>query len=585
MARGKLTEKQTHFIEKYVTIGKHRQDAAYVNGKRKTLYKVIHGDGSDQRKIAARKEVATVERHRLMAELAAMIEMAKPDLLVADRHAPMVDRAREVYKSYKDQIEAVREDQRYEPAEVELREIESEMVGGFDSLFEEILSAELEGGEPLADRAAGKSVVIWERDLGADLTASLSAEDRKIIEVGEGKLQIYLNEDILAAFAEDNDKVTPMALQGEVEQVYQNTLVACRVSVARIGAVRDKLLGDVRENKAGDDPIGYYLEELQRFASTSVMPEIVSHVNALRTDIQMMIKKRWKQVTARHKTQKGRKLKIVSKFVLPAVGIVVAGAAIGVAVVVGVVLTASGIGAVGGVGILLASVAAIRGIVSIAKNTYEQIASIKTLTGRLQKDLDALAEKYDRASSANEIAASVVNSFVVWPVMKCLPAVESRMDEIEMRVALVTLSQNKMMAGVEEAMAALEQDRKTLMGAKSEASAKVLDEYLRPAGDEIDKTLSKIGELGEKTLPIQEKFSQIRRKLEQLSSLVSDTVKMATLIIPIVTELAFLVANVAVGLAGAATSATALEQNAGAAMALIGEVADGAGVIDTAANS
>lgn len=575
-----LTDTQAHFIEKYVTIGKHRKDADYVAGKRKKLYREIRHADDDAEAIAARKEVATVERHRLMAELAAMIELVKPDLVVADRHDPLVDRVRDVYKEYRRQIEAVDESQKYRKARDELREIEADMVAGFNDLLDEITDTDMEGGEPLAELAAGKSVVIWQRDLGADLKAHAGG-DLDILEIGSGVLQVYLNKDILDAFAEDNDRVTPQALADEVEKVYQSTLSACKDMLDTLVPVRQRLVAEIAHGAGDDDPIGYLMDGLNRYVSTTITPEIAAAATDLRTKIDAFIKIRWKQVTARHKTQKRRKLKLTLKFALPVLGIAVAAVGIGV----GVALTTTGIGTVAGVGITLASVAILRGLLSVAKNAYEELASIRTLTGRLQKDLDSLADQYGRASSANEIGAAIVNSFVAWPVMKCLPAAESRMDEIEMRVALVTANQNKMLAEAERAMVALEADREALREEMDGVSEKELDRLVRPTGNEIDKTLTKISDLGAKTLPLQEAFAQIRQKLEQLASLVSAKVKVATMIIPIVTELAFMVANVSVGLAGAATAATAVEQNAGAAVALVGELVDGASAINTAANS
>ncbi len=579
-----LTKKQASFIEKYVTIGTNRKDPAYVRKKRKGLYHDIRHADDDAGKIAARKKVATVERHRLMAELAAMIELVKPDLVIADRHDPLVDQVRIVYKKCKHQIESVAEDQSYKRARDTLREIEAEMVVQFNALLDEITETEMEGGEPLAEVAAGKSVVIWKRDLGKDLSEHLNGKI-DLLEVGAGELQVFLNEAILDGFAEDNDRVTPMALQGEVENIYQDALSEARDLVDTLAPVESQLRKDIMEGKGGDDIIGYYNSGLQDFVSLQIAPGLIRIVTELKLQIHANIVIRWKQVTARRKSKKKRPLKLVLKFVLPVVGIVVA--ATGIAL--GVLLTTTGIGAVAGVGIVLASVAIARGLVSIAKNAYEEIASINHLTKGMKKDLDSLAESYGRASTANEISASVLNSFVALPVMKCLPSVESRMNEIEMRVALVTSAQNQLFSEAERAMAALPEDRaalqQELVSNRQAAKDGDIDELMKPAVEEVTKLLDKIANLGKKTLPLQQSFAQIRQKLDILSDLVSDKVKMATMIIPIVTELAFLVANVSVGLAGAATAATAVEQVAGVAVALTGEVADGAAAINTAANS
>lgn len=575
-----VTDKKTHFIAKYVADLKHRKDADHVAKRRKRIRRKIRKADDDSAKIAARKELAIVERNRLMAELAAMIELVKPDLIAADRHDPLVDHVRGVYRDYKQQIEAVDETQAYRAARSELRDIEAEMMARFDDLLDEITDTEMAGGEPLAELAAGKAVVIWQRDLGADLKEHLG-DDLDVLEIGSGTLQVYLNSDVLDAFAEDNDRVTPQALQQEVEEVYRTKLEACKDLVDTLIPVRRQLLAEIADGAGADDPTGYLMDGLYRHVSATITPELVSEVNDLKAKIDAFIKIRWKQVTARRKTQKRRKLKLTLKFALPVLGI--AAAATGIAV--GVALTTTGIGAVAGVGITLASVAILRGLVSVAKNAYEELASIRTLTGRLQKDLDALADQYGRASSANEIGAAVVNSFVAWPVVKCLPAAESRMDEIEMRAAMVTARQNKMLAEAERAMAALEADREALRQEYDNLTELELDDLVKSEGEEIDATLTKISDLGAKTLPLQQAFAQIRQKLAQLSELVSDKVKVATLIIPIVTELAFMVANVAVGLAGAATAATAVEQNAGAAVALVGELVDGASAVNTAADS
>lgn len=579
-----LTEQQTNFIEKYLTIGQDRKDPAYVRRKRKDLYSDINHADNDAVKIAARKKVSTVERHRLMAELAVMIRFVKPDLVVADRHDPLVDHVRAVYKEYKHQIESVSENQRYRPARDKLREIEAEMDVRFSILLDEITETEMEGGEPLAEIAAGKSVVIWKRDLGADLRAHLGGT-MDLLEVGAGELQISLNEAILDGFAEDNDRVTPHALQGEVESIYQDALSEARNLVDTLGPVERQLRQDIADGRSGEDISDYYNSGLQKFVSSQIVPGMVRIVVDLKRQIHANIVIRWKQVVARRESVKKRPLKLVLNFVLPVVGIGVA--ATGIAL--GVLLTTTGIGAVAGVGIVLASVAIARGLVSIAKNAYEEIASIKYLTEGMKKDLDSLADSYGRASGVNEISASVLNSFVAWPVMKCLPSVESRMDEIEMRIALVTSAQNRLLSEVERAMAALSEDRvalkRELVSTRGAATDADIDELMEPASDAITKLLDQIANLGKKTLPLQQFFARIRQQLDVLSGLVSDKVKSATRIIPVVVELAFLVANVSVGLAGALTAATMIEQAVGSAVALTGEVTDGAATINTAADS
>ena len=310
---------------------------------------------------------------------------------------------------------------------------------------------------------------------------------------------------------------------------------------------------------------------------------LIEETTILQHRIKNAIQVRWKQTVQRRKTLKHRKLKIGLKFVAPVLGVIVGAVAIGVAVG----LTTTGIGAVAGVGIGLASVAILRSSLSMAKMAYEQIRSIEALTKNLEEDLEGLAKSYGHARNAKEISKAVLNSFTAWPVKKSLPTVNSRFDTIEARVAAVTDLQRKQHLAAEEALKALAADREA---AKAEFAGKAnvekfLDAKFDDAGKSVDSMFSAVGDLGKETLDFQTKFARIREMLDQLNDLISSGVKLATAIIPVVTELAFLIANVSVGLAGVAEAATKLEAVAGATVALVGEVVDGVGTIETAAES
>jgi len=180
----------------------------------------------------------------------------------------------------------------------------------------------------------------------------------------------------------------------------------------------------------------------------------------------------------------------------------------------------------------------------------------------------------------------VLNAFTAWPVVKSLPTVTSRMDAIEVRVAAVTNTQRQAHIAAEQALARLAEDRETAtreLAGQSNVQGR-LDVLFDGAGKQVDAMFSAVGDLGKATLGFQNSFARIREKLTQLSDLISAGVQLATAIIPVVVELAFMVTNVGVGLGGALTGATALEQAAGSAVALFGEVVDGAGAIETAAD-
>ena len=585
MPEGSLTKKGENFLAMFVKRNLFK-NPKFLRSKEKKCHKQIRaaGPGERAKEISARKELAHIERRRLMVDLIAQVEMAKPDLMKADRHDTMVRKVRSVYTEYRATIDAVDETQSRRKARAALKDIEAEMTARFEDLLDEIFSYELKGGEPEADLAAGKSVIIWTGDLGESIKAQLS-DDLDFIEIGTGPMELVLTEDILDAFEEDQDKITPMALQQEVNEMFKATLANCLDHVDGLHTLRKDILDELRDDDTKDPAAKqtHFEVEVSKYVSDVITPALVDETTILQHRIKNAIQVRWKQTVQRRKTLKHRKLKIGLKFVTPVLGVIVGAVAIGVAVG----LTTTGIGAVAGAGIGLASVAILRSSLSMAKMAYEQIRSIEALTKNLEEDLEGLAKSYGHARNAKEISKAVLNSFTAWPVKKSLPTVNSRFDTIEARVAAVTDLQRKQHVAAEEALKALAADREAAKAefAGKENVEKFLDAKFDDAGKSVDAMFSAVGDLGKETLGFQTKFARIREMLNQLNDLISSGVKLATAIIPVVTELAFLIANVSVGLAGVAEAATKLEAVAGATVALVGEVVDGAGTIETAADS
>lgn len=595
MPQSQLKPKQSNFIEKYITIGAHRKDPVHIAkrigaAKRKLLkgqaergnpkLDPARQEAALAAVIAARKEIAHIERHRLMAELASLAVVSMPTLAEVERDDPIVRHIVTIYKDFKSQINAVDDTQSEADARSALEHIEADMKRRFDEIYQDIVADRI--GAKAAEAAAGPAKVIWKGDMGKALTAKLGPAGR-FIAITDAPMEVRLNGDFLAHLEKDGDKITPMALQQEVALCFDQSVAMLSGHFSDI-VQRAELLE--REGKADrlsdlqmEDHLREGLEQFEDHVRDTLRPMVVDEANRLRDQIASFLEIRWAQVATRRDEMKMRPLKLGLKFTLPIVGVVVGGLGIAAAIV----FSASGIGLPAGIGIGFASLAIIRGTFSAGKSAYGEIRSLKRLTEKLKHDVEKLAAAYkiEYGRSADEIGAAVINAVSALPLINALPGIKTRMEELEIRLAVIQDSQRKLMAHANKAIETLQGDIDLALkdvDPKDKAARRAVEAGFAAAGADVDVLLSKISELGEKVLPVQESFGRLKAAVGKLDALISSGVQDATTAIPIITDILVAVGSLLAGVGGVITAASGAEAACGTALTSIGAVNDASSI-------
>ncbi|MEL6809449.1 MAG: hypothetical protein AAFO97_16885 [Pseudomonadota bacterium] len=537
--------------------------------------------------VPALKEECDLDRRRIAAEIAEFTNEFKPELVHRSAEVdPLIRSITDTFAAYEAKIQQVAEDDR--------RKARSELLAltqAMHALQDELKVLILGWIDPDSDDAP---VELWSADLGKALKAYLPKE-LEMLEVPSSTATLKVPRSLYDLFVEDKDLVTPAQIQAEAGDLLKQTLD--ELDLQGVKAEYDLWVSDeqVKAEEAGtvyeDDAVRVerVFNKIQAYVDEELQGQFDDAAKVLARRLQVIGTAHAERAQGRIAHMKRRKLRIAGSAAAPIIGIA-AGSTGVILGAIGIAATpaTAGVSGVAGAGVALASIATLRASAGGIKLLLDRNRSLATLTTKMHDDVQSLLANYqessDAAISTREIGGTLLNSVFVVTCVKTLPKIAARFSLIEDRAAKVATKQIEVTAKIDQLLKDIETDQAAIHALSNDNDAEeeiaALEEKMAKAGAKAQQLIEKVIDMGQKIQDFTTKYGRCRILLTQIDSMIGSKTTTATMLIPVLTEFAFLLANAGVGVAGVAETAGLTMQLVNSGVVLVGEVGDGLGAID-----
>lgn len=388
----------------------------------------------------------------------------------------------------------------------------------------------------------GKSVVIWKKDLGADLLKLYKPAWVKDIKGYEFKLT--LNEDLLDVLEAEGDLVTPQQMVDDANELTKKLLSALVKLMKQVEAAADKEADPARKQK---------IYELFDTKAKQVLTASKPH-------FQKIPESRWAAFVKRNKQYRDYKVKTGFDITLGVLG--VAGGAVGVA----------GAAATGGASLVLGIISLVRGVAALADKIKDAARSAEKVEKVLESDLNTLKSRYQTvlgdarkgAQGATEITGSVLKGLLGTdtPYMATLPKCDKNFGLWQNKVAGLAVAGRKLSAAIARTLTECDKLEKILKKSADAKARKYLDK-LRKARASLDKALNECSDMMGRVGSADKNAPKLETLLNALKAQNPKYADIFDRVFPAVVNLTLAGANAGVGLKEAANTLESLNAGLG----------------------
>ena len=367
----------------------------------------------------------------------------------------------------------------------------------------------------------GKDVVIWKRDISAEVLKKYKPE--WLTDFKDVKLALKLNDDILDVLEAEGDLVTPAYMAEDAEEVGKELTAKLVEGLKHIDA-SSKGKSPQQRDKLREKFDPYYKQ----------------HVKAAGQKLQKIPEARWKKFVSQKKQYRDYKIKAGLEVTLGVLG--TAGAAAGI------------VGS-GGAGLALGIVALVRSVAALAKQIHDLARDAEGVEKALEKDLNVLMKSYMTASGeakksagAKEMGGTVLKSILGTdaPFLATLPKCSSNYDLWDNKVAGLSVAGRKFSSEITKGLQACDKLEAQIKGSTDKNARKVL-EKLRKARKSLDEALNNCSTMMGRVSGAEKNMPKLKKMLDALNSNNPPYAKIFDSVFPAVVNLTLSGASAGVG--------------------------------------
>ncbi|WP_372571943.1 hypothetical protein [Ruegeria jejuensis] len=376
----------------------------------------------------------------------------------------------------------------------------------------------------------GKGVVIWKKDLGAEITKKYKPDWLK--ELKGYKFQLKLNEDLLDVLENEGDYVTPQQMVDDANAL-SDKLVA---SLAKELMSTDAAIKKETDQKKVDGLVKNFDVKLK-----TLMGGTKKHFEAIPLN-------RWKGFVKRKQQYKDYKVKTGFDITLGVLGVV--GGAVGVA----------GSAATGGASLVLGIISLVRGVASLADKIKDTAREAEKVESVLKSDLDTLLKRYRDASGeakkktqgGAEVGATVLKGILGTdaPFLATLPKCDKNYGLWQNKVAGLEVGGRKLSQAIMKGLQECDKLEKAMKKSTNKEARKYLDK-LKKARAVLNKALESCSKMMGRVSAADKNAPKLKTMLDALSGSNPKYADIFEKVFPSVVNLTLAGANAGDGFKGA----------------------------------
>lgn len=380
-----------------------------------------------------------------------------------------------------------------------------------------------------AKQKIGSSVVIWSRDISAEVNKKFKADWFK--NFSGYKLAMTLNDDILDVFEEEDDAVTPAFIAQDAEELAQ-TLI-------------DSLVNDLKSIESGSK--GKKPADVDKLRE-AFGPLAEKKIKAIESKMKTIPKERWDKFVKQKQQYKDYQIK----------------AGLNVTIgVLGVVGSAVGIVGSGGAGLVLGIVTLVRASAALMKQIYDLALEAERVEKNLKADLELLTGHYFRVDGTvkkkhlvgEEMGLTVVKAAlgIDAPFVASISKCKSNIALWENKVAGITVEGRKLYKAVSGGLAQCTKLEGMISGAEKKEARAIFDKMVR-ARKELSLALDKCSTMNARVDKAEKNFESLNALMKALEGATPKYVEIFDKVLPAVVNLTLSGASGGVGIDGAKSS-------------------------------
>lgn len=383
----------------------------------------------------------------------------------------------------------------------------------------------------------GKGVVIWKKDLGAEITKKYKPSWLK--ELKGYTFQLKLNEDLLDVLENEGDYVTPQQMVDDANAV-ADKLVA---TLAKELMATDTAFKKATDAKKQEELIKGFDDKVK-----TVMNGTKKHFEAIPI-------KRWKTFVKRKQQYKDYQVKTGFDIAIGTLGVV--GGAVGVA----------GSVATGGASLVLGIVSLVRGVAALADKLKDVARDAEKVESVLKDDLDTLFKRYRNAAGeakkktqgGSEVGATVLKGLLGTdaPFVATLPKCDKNYGLWQNKVAGLEVGGRKLSQAIMKGLAECDKLEKAMKKSTNKDARKYLDK-LKKARAALDKALTSCSAMMARVSAADKNAPKLKKMLDALSAQNPKYAEIFERVFPAVVNLTLAGANAGVGFTEAANTVDSL---------------------------
>ncbi|WP_152612044.1 hypothetical protein [Ruegeria sp. ANG-S4] len=372
----------------------------------------------------------------------------------------------------------------------------------------------------------GKSVVIWKKDLGAEITKKFKPDWLK--DLKGYAFELKLNEDLLDVLEKEGDYVTPQQMVDDANAV-TDKLVAL---IAKELMSTDAAIKKETDAKKREGQVKNFEVKLK-----TIMGGAKKHFEAIPA-------KRWQAFVKRKQQYKDYKVKTGFDITVGVLG--VAGGAVGVA----------GAAATGGASLALGIVSLVRGVAQLADKIKDAAQEAETVEKNLKGDLDTLLKRYRTAEGeakknvqgGAEVGSSVLKGILGTdaPFLATLPKCDKNYGLWQNKVAGLEVGGRKLSQAIMKGLQECDKLEKAMKKADAKKAGKYLDK-LKKARASLQKGLDGCSEMMKRVSNADKNAPNLKKMLDALNSSNPKYAQIFDKVFPVVVNLTLAGANAGVG--------------------------------------
>ncbi len=392
----------------------------------------------------------------------------------------------------------------------------------------------------------GGSVVIWSRDISAEVNKKFKAEWFK--NFNGYKIEMTLNSDLLDVFEAEDDAVTPAFIAQDAEELAQKLITAL---------VND--LNAIESGSKGKKP-GDVDKMRQAFG-----PQAEKTIKAVEAKMKLIPKERWDKFVKQKQQYKDYQIK----------------AGLNVTIgVLGVVGSAAGIVGTGGAGLALGIVTLVRSAAGLMKQIYDLTIEAERVEKNLEADLKTLKDRYIKATGdiksgklgATEITGSVLKGIlgIDTPFLATIPKCKNNITLWQNKVAGITVQGRKLYKAVSGGLDQCTKLEGMISGAQKKEARDIYTKLVK-ARKELTTALDKCADMNARVDKAEKNFEGLDKMMKALEAATPKYVEIFDKVFPVVVNLTLSGAGGGVGIKGAESTLEVFNSSLGMFNDLVSE--------------